>query len=720
MGTRRRARFTLIQLFVAGTVGVALVAAVALLVLVASSRRAIVERTAVLRDAEAQRVGARITAELGAAGDALDDLERGIGSGAIHTDDDRALEAALFAGLENHPTLSDIAFTHAQKLGFDPGGDATLATDGRWQLTLFRAGPDAGSAIITRRTTQEGGAFVADVRRRPAGGVFDSGSVQRDASAVDPTRHATFEVTVSKPFFGKAIWSDLHYSELDASLPAAERRVVVTVQKAVNDRDGHFAGVIRVGLLTRTIDALPRSIERQIAGEAGASARVFLCDAQGRLVARPSKDDALALSGDDLRVKPRQLAPAVARALSSSRLREVDVGAPRSDSVVVDGARLLVAFRALPHTQGWIVGVVVPEAYYTRDLTALRDRFLVVFGALALLVLGLGGVALKQLHGGLGAIRGATSRMRALDFAPSNVESPFRDVGDVMIELERAKTSMRALGKYAPMDLVRELYRSNREPTLGGELREISLMFSDIEGFTSLAERLEPGRLAEALGSYLEAMTSAVRSTSGTVDKFIGDAVMAFWNAPEPAEDHAKRACRAVLACMAATRKLYASPQWGDLPPLFTRFGVHTATVMVGHFGAPERLSYTALGDGVNLAARLEALCKQYGVAALVSGAVVGRVGDEIAFRRVDRVAVKGKTEAVDVYELLGPDADRDAAREYERAFALYLARDFHGALGALDEARDPPARVLAARCRHMLAEPPPETWDGVFVATTK
>jgi adenylate cyclase len=286
---------------------------------------------------------------------------------------------------------------------------------------------------------------------------------------------------------------------------------------------------------------------------------------------------------------------------------------------------------------------------------------------------------------------------------------------------------MRALGKYVPVDLVRELYESNREPELGGELTEISLLFSDIEGFTTLAERLTPDALARALGRYLAAMTAGVRSEGGTVDKFIGDSVMAFWNAPSACPDHARRACRAVLACLREARALYASPGWTDLPPLVTRFGLHRATVMVGHFGAPERLSYTALGDGVNLASRLEGLCKQYGVTVLVSETILADVGDEFAFRFIDRVAVKGKRESVRVYELLDPGADDSAllaqARAYERALGAYFARDFAAALAIAEgegQGSDPPSRVLAARCRDLIVNPPPDGWDGVFVARAK
>jgi adenylate cyclase len=174
---------------------------------------------------------------------------------------------------------------------------------------------------------------------------------------------------------------------------------------------------------------------------------------------------------------------------------------------------------------------------------------------------------------------------------------------------------------------------------------------------------------------------------------------------------------------MKATRALYASPAWKGLPSLFTRYGLHTARVMVGHFGAPERLAYTALGDGVNLAARLEPLCKQYGVGALASEAIVAAVGTGAgapAFRLVDKVAVKGKHVAVRVYELLEGERT-ETVRIYEEAFTAYLARDFTRArdmLLALPD--DPPSCVLAARCAAMIADPPPADWDGIYVTTSK
>jgi len=220
-------------------------------------------------------------------------------------------------------------------------------------------------------------------------------------------------------------------------------------------------------------------------------------------------------------------------------------------------------------------------------------------------------------------------------------------------------------------------------------------------------------------------MTAAVQAADGTVDKYIGDAVMALWNAPRPCPDHAIKACEAALACVARTEALFASQAWEGFAPFVTRFGIHRERVMVGHFGAPDRLSFTAIGDGVNLAARLEGLNKQYGTTILVSETIERAAQGHFAFRRVDRVAVKGKAVAVEVYELLGAlDVSPErvaAARRYERALDAYFARDFAGALALLADARtDGPSRVLAERCRLLHEAPPPPDWDGAFVAKAK
>jgi adenylate cyclase len=715
---RRLPWLTLGRLFLLPTLAVTLPAIATFYGAYESSRRSIVRRSEDQRERAAARIDEQLATDLGAAAMALEDVERAIRYAGLDPDDPAAVESRLFSELLDHPTLSDLSMTHAVLVGRESNGEARVARERRWQVSAFRVSAEPASAIGTARTfvrtPERGPAFVTVTSHYEPLAPLSSGAVVRTAEASDPTEHPTFATTVEAANYGRAIWSDLSYSEIDAALPRLERRVVVTVQKAVEAGPGHFAGVVRVGLLTRTIDSLPRL-------RSSDAERVILCDSKGRLVARLAPEDDLAVMGDDLRVVPRHAPPEIEAALANPG---------HSGPLNVGGTAYLVTFRSLARSQGWWVGVVAPEAAYTGDLLALRDRFLLALAAVLAVVLAGGGWLLGRVRGSLAGVLDVTARMRRFDFAPAPVAAPLRELAQVADGLERAKTSVRALGKYVSVDLVRELYDANREPELGGEPVTLSLLFSDIEGFTTLSERLAPDELARALGRYLEAMTRGVRTAGGTVDKFIGDAVMAFWNAPTRCDDHAQRACRAVLACRSATADLYASPAWGALPPLFTRFGVHTAPVLVGHFGAPDRISYTALGDGVNLAARLEGLCKQYGLAVLVSEATVQAGGASFAFRLVDRVAVKGKRESIRVYELLGMTGGCDAAMlataaAYERALEGYFAGDFARALegfAALKE--DPPSRVMAERCRAMIAQPPGERtgkpWDGVYVATSK
>jgi adenylate cyclase len=208
------------------------------------------------------------------------------------------------------------------------------------------------------------------------------------------------------------------------------------------------------------------------------------------------------------------------------------------------------------------------------------------------------------------------------------------------------------------------------------------------------------------------------------VDKFIGDAVMAIWNAPDEVPDHAVQACRAALHCDAELEKLYRSTEWGRAR-LVTRFGLHVGGVFVGHFGAPDRLSYTAIGDSVNLAARLESLNKQYGTRMLCSEDVVQRAGGHFAFRLLDRVAVKGKSQAIGVYELLGlkesPRVAAEVLSRYAEGLAAYTQGDFARAHQTFEKnPEDPPSRAMAKRCAEFVKTPPLPPWLGVTVAHEK
>lgn len=200
---------------------------------------------------------------------------------------------------------------------------------------------------------------------------------------------------------------------------------------------------------------------------------------------------------------------------------------------------------------------------------------------------------------------------------------------------------------------------------------------------------------------------------------------MALWNAPTPLPNHPQIACQAVLDCNVALQELFSSPQWQNRPRFETRFGLHTDQVMIGHFGAPDRLNFTALGNGVNIASRLEGLNKQYGTSILVSENVFKAAQEDFVFRLLDFIAVKGKTEGINVYELIGKKGEKPEMQTiistYENALQAYRNRHFKEAMDLLkDQLQDGPSRTLHARCSLFLQNPPPDAWDGIYVFTVK
>jgi len=297
------------------------------------------------------------------------------------------------------------------------------------------------------------------------------------------------------------------------------------------------------------------------------------------------------------------------------------------------------------------------------------------------------------------------------------------------LEDARARFLLKALSRSVSPVIAQQLSADPSRLAVGGQQREMSVLFSDLAGFTDLTERLGE-RIEPVLNTYLAEMSGRVFQQDGTIDKFIGDAMMVFWNAPIDQADHAIRACRAALA-IAAHEKAIA-PQLAELGAanLHTRIGIHTGPVVVGFFGSAERLSYTAIGDSVNLAARLEPANKIYHTQICVSEATATLARGEMLFRPVDRLRVYGRQAAIDVFELI---AEAKTATTDQRwlaemtavAYADYLSQQWSTARASLLEILnrhpdDGPARVLLDRVTTFEQSPPPPEWDGVFTARSK
>jgi adenylate cyclase len=284
-----------------------------------------------------------------------------------------------------------------------------------------------------------------------------------------------------------------------------------------------------------------------------------------------------------------------------------------------------------------------------------------------------------------------------------------------------------ALGRYTSTALVRELMEHPEYLSLEwGESREMSVYFSDIAGFTTISEGLKPEDLVALLNDYLTTMTDLVLDHGGVVDKYIGDAIMAFWGAPLPATDHALRATKCAIAMRKKCDELRAGWHQKFGHEVFARAGVNSGHAVVGNMGSKHKYNYTVMGDMVNLASRLEGANKAYGTFLMVSEATVAKLGGAMDVRELDRIAVKGKDLPVTVFEVLDEVGVTDPAwiaraRTFEAGLAKYRAMDFTGAREIFQaNAGDEPSEIFAERCKHFLAEPPPSGWNGVWVMKEK
>lgn len=295
---------------------------------------------------------------------------------------------------------------------------------------------------------------------------------------------------------------------------------------------------------------------------------------------------------------------------------------------------------------------------------------------------------------------------------------------------EREKKRVRdVFGQYVAPSVIKQLLARPELVTLGGEERELTAMFCDIRGFTSIAEALSPSALVLLLNEYFSEMTEVIFRYYGTLDKYIGDAVMAFWGAPYPQPDHAERACYAALEMLRRLRALDTRWEAEGRPPLDAGVGIHTGPMLVGNLGSARRFNYTIMGDNVNLAARLQDLNRQFGTRLIVSESTYLAVRDKLVTRELDLIRVKGKRVPVKIYEVLGRSEQLDQFREllgrFHRALETYRHGRWEAALELFEEVLrnfpdDGPSQIFLQRCRDLVERPPLSEWDGVYVMGSK
>ncbi|WP_157934527.1 adenylate/guanylate cyclase domain-containing protein [Microvirga ossetica] len=403
---------------------------------------------------------------------------------------------------------------------------------------------------------------------------------------------------------------------------------------------------------------------------------------------------------------------------------------------LVGNAPIVMDTRALTTASGrpWFLAVMVPAEEINGPIQqATRDTLLVILAFLALGVVVAVGMA-RLITRPIWKISEDMRRVGELHLSTTAPAPSFINELDMMGQtLAAMKACLRSFALYVPRELVRATLSSGRDIEPGGEIRTLTVMFTDVADFTKIAEPLSPEQASRELGSYFDILEDAITECGGLLDKFMGDGTMALFNAPNLLPDHAARACEAALTVQEHLVAFNTQRQAEGMMPFHTRIGLALGQAMVGNIGSSHRLAYTAIGDVVNLSSHLESLSKVYGTAILADGAVWESSGNQFEWRHLDRVAVAGREALVELYELLGRKGEVDSAKLrtrdlHEAALGSLIEGDFDRAeLGftaiVSADPRDHAAGVLLAytlETRQTLAAARASGWRGVHVYTSK
>jgi adenylate cyclase len=624
---------------------------------------------------------------------------------AIKPTDEAKREFIFLALLRSHPTLSWIA------LGFPDGAFFGALKAGDDEIDMVEVKQNAETEIRQQRV---------DTYTPQPGDVMFRG---REITPSD------YEAT-AQTWYQRAVAEDGPGWSMLSHLPSRDRPAIVTSTPIVINLD--FAGVVAV------VVELER-LSRFLAGlQVGKTGTVVLLDRSGRVVASAAlaalkRQRAGEMPELDTLAWDHPMLASVSALLHGNGLSLADLRETRQLQITgpIDGKNYFVTFSPLNFSD-WVVATVIPADDFLASVQRSAIVLLIMLAGLTVIVAAIAILSANRLVAApLQRIAGQLKHIE--DFRLDRVirlASPLRELDDLSGVLLQMSRGLASFQKYMPTELVRTLVSQGIDARPGGHQQTLTVMFTDVVGFTGISEELCDG-VVPVLAQYLEAVSTAVLNNSGTIDKFIGDGVMAFWGAPAPSERHAVDACAAALECQRLLALQRAEAERCGGTPLRMRIGINTGRMLVGNIGSSERLSYTVIGDPVNVASRLEPLGKIYGVDIIIGGDTRIAAGDAIIVRRLDQVSVYGRIGGLAIYQLLGlaEGADADVpewVETYEAGLAAYEDRSWSEAIRLLETAVafrgsvDRPSEILLERCRTYLADPPANDWMPISVLESK
>ena len=586
------------------------------------------------------------------------------------------------------------------------------------QLAMFNMADAHGNFLMPKKMPD--GSIATKIIRRDANPptvTWKYRDLQGNVTRSETTTDVSYDPRVRPWYKGAAeaegiYWTDMYILFTD-QVPG------ITTAYPLRNGRGNTIGVFGLDMELGAISAFLRTLEM------GSDGVAFVFNGKGEVVAYPD------VSRIVIR-KEGKLSTALCQQLGDARLTDCLAEHRKTrDSrftFASQGVEYIGSVLDFPGAFGrdWKIGLIVAQDDFIGTLSDTSRNTLLI--ALSIL---LGSVLIahrlaRSISQPISALEEEARQIQNLQFEGGMaLDSPIAEIQGLRNALASMKVGLSAFGRYVPSELVKQLVRTGEAARIGGHREELSIFFSDIAGFTPISEALSPETLMIHLSEYLEQMTQVISKHGGTVDKFIGDAVMAFWGAPTPEPDHAYLACLAALHCQQRVREMNAKWEGEGKKPFPTRIGIHTGDVVVGNVGSSERMNYSVFGDAVNVASRLEGASKAYGTSIIVGQATYEKTADRLIFRPLDRVAVLGRKQGIMIYELIGeaggdlPPGATTLCEGFSAGLEAYFRRDWDEAIRHFDGLalvfpNDVPTALFQRRCRALLATPPDDDWGGV------
>jgi adenylate cyclase len=634
------------------------------------------------------------------------------GAAARPQDFTHPLLPALLDILDNNPQIYSTYF------GYDDGGFFQIISLVNRPKAIAKIGAPAGTRFALRHITAQAGQRVERWRHLDR---------ERRAIATSAPKPARYDPR-TRPWYVSASRMDSP-QRTKLYVFSSTQDLGLTVSRRLS---GSMPVVFGVDL---TLESLSRFLAEEKIGPSGL---LFMFDSDGGLIGHPDAARLTRTAADQQGGQPLErasvealgdpVALAAFKAFTESGKTPVPLRRMK-----IGGMDYLLQVRGVDELGADnYMALVARVDDFTGPVARTRNHSLLFALGLILVVIPAVGLAAGCFSVGLCRLAEEADRIRTLNLdACEPLCSRINELEHLDNAVASMRSALKSFSSYLPRSLVKQFIDTGLDPVLGGERRDITLLFTDVENFTPLAEHLPPEELMQAMSEYFQVVSQAILERGGTIDKFIGDAVMAFWNAPFESDDHVERACVAALRLSRASEELNQRRQDSGLPLLRTRVGIHAGTAVVGNIGSADRMDYTALGANVNLASRLEGLNKFYATRILVSRTVRERAKKNFLFRSVDVVVPKGATDPLAVFELVGampqspfPDVAAPRARlgfcsRWERAITLYRTVQWDKALAEftalLETAPDDHlAGMYCTRTRRLLENKQGKDWKAV------